>query len=460
MVSLFGVRVDSWRAVILAGGNGTRMRSEIPKMLQPICGREMVGLVSDAVIGAGFEDVVVVVPLNSSGFGDLAIGKVTLIEQSTPSGTAHAVSQVHNLMEHYHGDLLVINGDVPLITSNTITALMAHHRTSEANVTLLTCSGFPSKGMGRVLREEAGSITTIVEEAELDRNTIMSSEGNVGVYCLKSPWLWEALTELLPSQSGEIYLTDLVASAVKQGYSVDSLALEDTMEGLGVNDGIQLAKAREIMQRRVNEKWLLTGVNIMEPAFIDVTVELGPDTTVYPNTFLRGRTLIGKKCQIGPGSIIDNSVIADGCRVLLSVIEEAVLDEDVDIGPYSHIRAESHVEKNVHIGNFAEIKKSRLGSGTKLGHFSYLGDAWVGSNVNIGAGTVTCNFDGLDKHETIIEDDAFIGSDSMLVAPVRIGARASTGAGSVVTKDVPADTKVVGIPARIVSSEISQKGSK
>ena len=215
-----------------------------------------------------------------------------------------------------------------------------------------------------------------------------------------------------------------------------------------MNDGVQLARARDAMQRRINERWLLQGVTVMEPAYIDVSVYVEPDTVVYPNTFLKGETRIGRGCQIGPGSMIEDSVIADGCRVWYSVVESAVLEEGVDIGPYSHIRPETHIDRDVHIGNFVEVKKSSLGAGTKIGHFTYVGDSWVGPDVNLGAGTVTCNFDGVDKHRTVIEEGAFIGSDSMLVAPVRVGAGASTGAGSVVTRDVPAGTRVAGVPAR------------
>ena len=434
------------------------MRSNVPKVLQPICGREMVGLVADALRGAGFQDLMAIVPSNSPDVCNVMGHHASLVEQAEPLGTAHAVSQARPLLGDYQGDILVINGDVPLITPDTLSALTCHHSSAQAYVTLLACNGFPSGGMGRVVREEKGQVAAIVEEAELDGEASTASEGNVGVYCFKSPWLWGALDKLSPSSKGELYLTDLVAMAVAQGHEVGAVRLEDTGEGLGVNDGIQLAKAREVVQRRVNEKWLLSGVNIMEPAFIDVTVELEPDTTIYPNTFLRGKTVIGKGCQIGPGSIIVDSVIGDGCRVLQSVIEEAVLEEKVEMGPYGHIRPESHIERDVHIGNFAEVKKSRLGKGTQMGHFSYVGDAWVGPDVNIGAGAVTCNYDGVDKHPTIIEEGAFIGSDSMLVAPVRVGARASTGAGSVVTKDVPAGAKVVGVPARIVTGGISQKG--
>lgn len=427
------------------------MKSSVPKVLQTICGREMVGLVADSLYDAGLQDLVVVVPPDSSEVSNAVGHDAASVEQAEPLGTAHALAQARTLLEDYQGNVLVINGDVPLITPRTMSALASHHASTGAYLTLLTCDGFPSAGMGRVIRDENENVAAIVEEAELDAQTALVSEGNVGVYCFKSPWLWSALNELSPSAKGEIYITDLVAEAAIQGRKIEAILLEDMGEGLGVNDGIQLAKAREVVQRRVNDKWLLSGVYVIEPAFIDITVELESDTTIYPNTFLHGRTVIGKGCQIGPGSIIVDSVIGDGCRVLQSVIEEAVLEEGVEVGPYSHVRPESHIETDVHIGNFAEVKNSRLGKGTKMGHFSYVGDAQVGSDVNIGAGAVTCNFDGVGKNETIIEEGVFIGSDSMLVAPLRIGAGASTGAGSVVTKDVPAGAMVVGVPARIIN---------
>jgi bifunctional UDP-N-acetylglucosamine pyrophosphorylase/glucosamine-1-phosphate N-acetyltransferase len=417
----------------------------------------MVGLVSDALSTAGFESVVAVIPPDSPDIRRALGAGTTFVEQPEPLGTGQAVYCAKDLLNGYEGNLLVINGDVPLVTAGTLEKLKSAHETTRSHVTLLTSDRPHSSGLGRVMRDKYGKVASVVEEKHLTSSELVKPyQANIGVYCFRLPWLWSILGGISPS-TREIYLTDVIGLAYDRGCGIEGVDLDDPEEGLGVNDGVELATAREAIRYRVNRKWLLEGVTIMEPAYIDISVDIQPDTTIYPNTFLSGNSIIGRECEIGPGSIVKDSRVADGCRIIQSVLDDAVLEENVEIGPFSHLRAGSHIERDVHIGNFSEIKKSRLGRGTMMGHFSYIGDAWVGAEVNIGAGTVTCNFDGDSKNETIIEDGAFIGSDSMLVAPIRVGAGASTGAGSVVNKDVPAGTQVVGVPARPVKNKKIQK---
>lgn len=441
--------MDSWRTIILAGGKGTRMKSSTPKMLHNICGKPMVALVAGAISGAGIDNITVVIPQGDSRISDVIGNGQNFVEQSEPLGTGHALLEARTSFDGYNGNVLVINGDMPLVTSDTISSLVKSHESNGHQLTFLTFDSIIDKDMGRVVRGNDGEITGIVEREDLVIEAGSGHEVNIGVYCFQAPLLWDILAQLPQTNNGEIYLTSLVSMYSSMGYSVGNVALEDPLEGVGVNDGVQLANARDVMQKRINRGWLLRGVTVMEPAYIDSDVKLEQDVFIFPNTFIYGDTTIKRESQIGPGSTIVNSYISQGCKVVNSTIEGALLEEGVDVGPYSHIRPESHIGKDVHVGNFAEIKKSILGHDTQIGHFSYVGDAWVGSNVNIGAGSITCNFDGVNKNQTVIEDGAFIGSDSMLVAPVRIGAGSSTSAGSVITRDVPPASQAIGMPARI-----------
>ena len=290
-----------------------------------------------------------------------------------------------------------------------------------------------------------------VEDDQADEDIASITEVNSGVYCFRASWMWENLERLPASPRGDVLLTDLIALAVNQHMTVESLCSEDPDETLGINNRLHLARAETVLCGRLRERWMIHGVSMPDPStvYLDADVELGQDTLVLPNTHITGKTRVGTGCRIGPNSIVNNSVIGDRCRITSSLVEGSTLEEDVDVGPFSNIRPGCHLGAGVHIGTSAEIKNSRLGPGTASGHFSYIGDAHLGANVNIGAGTVTCNYDGEKKNETYIGDDAFVGCDSMLIAPVRIGARSWTGAGAVVTKDVPSDSMAVGVPARI-----------
>ena len=272
------------------------------------------------------------------------------------------------------------------------------------------------------------------------------------MYCFDAKWLWEALPRIPLSPKGEYYLTDLVGIAVEDGLPINTFSLEDADEAMGINTRIHLAQAESLLRRKINHKWMLEGVTLVDPqsTYIEAKVKIGMDTIVHPNTYLLGNTTIGEDCLIGPNAIVSDMRIGDRCKVFNSVLESAILEDDVDIGPFGHLRKGAHLAEGVHMGNFGEVKNSYLGAGTKMGHFSYLGDATVGEGVNIGAGAITCNYDGVQKHPTEIGAGAFIGSDTMLVAPLKVGEKARTGAGSVVTKEVPPKTVVAGVPARAI----------
>ena len=436
---------------------GTRMKSSTPKALHAICGKEMLLHVVDSVRGAGIRSIAVVAPPDGRPFQRALDDSILCATQRKPLGTGHALLQARSVLDRAD-NILVLYGDVPLIRASTLSRLMQHHIESEAYATILTSDSTNPDGMGRILRNDEGSIKAIVEERNADADTLAIHEVNTGLYCFRASWLWQNLDRLKPSTNGEFLLTDLIEASTAQGLTVESVLAEDPYETMGVNNRIQLAQAESVMRQRIRERWMLNGVTMPDDSsvYIDCDVVLGQDTIVLPNTHIKGKSIIESGCTIGPNSIIDNSSIGNGCEVVSSVVRDSTLEADVDVGPFSHIRSGSYIESQVHVGTSAEIKNSRLGRGTKMGHFSYIGDATLGPNVNIGAGTITCNFDGASKHETVIGRDAFIGSDTMLIAPVKIGDGASTGAGSVVTRDVPDDSTVLGVPARIRSKEVEE----
>jgi len=446
---------DDWTAIILAAGLGKRMRSKKPKALHPIAGRPMLLHVLATVRAAFDADgrdrrYVVVVGHGADQVAAVLDDDVQCVQQAEQLGTGHAVAQSERAAKG-SAHVLVLNADAPLVSPETIAGLIARHLEEKADLTFLTAVVDEARGQGRVQRDAAGRVTGIVEEAAADATTLAGKEVNVGVYCFRGDWLWPRLSRIERSAAGEYYLTDLVGMAVDNASTLVAVPVADPVEALGINDRTQLAQAEAILRDRICRQHMLAGVTIVDPSttYIDADVTIGMDTTLYPNTSLRGKTAIGEECEIGPDSRVVDSGLGARCRVVSSVIEQSTLEDGVDVGPYSHLRGGAHICSSVHIGNFAEVKNSRLGRNTKMGHFSYIGDAQVGDDVNIGAGTITCNFDGVSKHRTVIGDGAFIGSDTMLIAPVEVGAGARTGAGSVVNHDVPPNALAVGVPARI-----------
>ena len=427
------------------------MRSRTPKMLHKLCGREMVSLVADAAMQSGLSPIVAVLPPVSEAYTQALGDSVSHVVQNEPLGTGHAALQARDSLKSVD-TILILNGDVPLIRPETIQALVTKHTDTKSTLTLLTSTKTLPDGLGRIVRSEDGTVKAIVEERVADRVALDISEINSGIYCCRAKWLWASLPKLEKSSTGEIFLTDLVALAVDEKLPVRSMQVEDGSEVLGINTRIELARAEGLLRHRIREKWMLNGVSMPHPesVYIDSNAQIGIDTIIQPNTHIRGATSIGEGCEIGPNSIVSNSSIGQGCKITSSVIEQATLEDAVIVGTFSHMRPGAHLDSGVHIGNYVELKESRFAAGAAMGHFGYVGDASIGSNVNVGAGTVTCNYDGKDKHRTVVEQDAFIGCDTMLVAPVTIGAGAVTGAGAVVTKDVPPARLAVGVPAKII----------
>ena len=448
--------------VVLAAGQGTRMKSDLPKVLHPIAGRPMIQYVLDAVADLRPWRTVLIVAQGADQVRSTLGDAVSYAVQGQQLGTGHAVLQARRALEGQADAVLVLYGDMPLVSSATLLALVRTHEARAATITMLTCvRNGDTMGFARILRDGAGHVLAIVEECQAAPEQLEITELNVGVYCFDASWLWEHLPRLPLSPKGEYYLTDLVGGAAEQGRRVEASVVDDSLEALGVNNRVHLAQVEATVRQRVRESLMLAGVSMVDPGstYVDATVRVERDTIIYPNTHLQGSTDIGMNCLIGPNTIVRNSSIGDGCRVEASVIEDAIIGREVTVGPFSHLRKGAHLAEGVHVGNFGEVKDSHLGAGVKMGHFSYVGDATVGAGVNIGAGTVTCNYDGVQKHPTVIEEGAFIGSDTMLVAPVRIGARARIGAGAVVTHDVPPDSVAYGVPARVRFESGGEKGS-
>lgn len=445
----------SVEVIILAAGQGTRMKSRLPKVLHPLGGRPMVLYTIQTATLLSSKPPLLVIGHNGEQVRQLVGDAARYVVQEEQLGTGHAVAKAEALLRGRSEHVIVCYADMPLLRIETLRALYHAQLNGGTPFSLLTHLDDNPRGFGRIIRNDAGRVVSITEEALLTPEQQGIREVNDGVYCFNAEWLWNHLPHIPASPKGEYYLTDLVSIAVQAGQPVNALTIADASEVIGINTRVHLAEAEAILRKRTNEHWMLTGVTLLDPGttYIQSTVTIGPDTTILPNTHLTGQTVIGAECVIGPNTWIEASTIGDRCVIRDAVIEQAILEDDVDIGPFAHLRKGAYLERGVHMGNFGEVKNSRLRRGVRMGHFSYIGDADVGAEVNIGAGTITCNYDGKAKHQTIIGENAFIGSDTMLVAPVKIGAGAQTGAGAVVTTDVPDDALAVGVPAHIVKKK-------
>jgi bifunctional UDP-N-acetylglucosamine pyrophosphorylase/glucosamine-1-phosphate N-acetyltransferase len=437
-------------AIVLAAGQGTRMRSRVPKVLHPLAGRSLIDHVLDTLAEAGIARPVVVTGHGADAVEAAVAARAITARQEPQRGTADAVRVGMTVVPRDAATVLVTMGDAPFQPSDLFRTIVAQRDVGDPAIVLVSAHMSDATGYGRIVRDADGGAAAIVEEADADGSVRVGDEVNVGTYAFDAAWLRDALERVTASASGEQYLTDLVSMAVADGRAVRIVEAADPADATGINDRLALAAAEERMRRRIVEDHLRNGVTIVDPSTtrIDAGVEIGQDARIEPWTILEGASVVASDAVIGPNAHVRASRIGPRTRVWASVVEESTVAEDVEIGPFAHLRPGSEVGARCRIGNFAEIKNSRLGAGTQQHHFSYLGDAEIGENVNVGAGSVTANFDGTAKHRTVIGDRASIGVDTMMVAPVTIGAGATTGAGSVVNRDVAPGKKVVGVPAR------------
>jgi bifunctional UDP-N-acetylglucosamine pyrophosphorylase/glucosamine-1-phosphate N-acetyltransferase len=433
-------------AIILAAGKGTRMKSDLPKVLHQVTGKPMVNHVLSATRAINTEKTIVIVGHGATEVLGVLPEYIGYVKQEEQLGTGHAVKIAESLLKDLKGTTLVIAGDTPLIRPESLVDLFEYHQSENATATILTAIAEDPTGYGRIIREE-GHVAKIVEQKDANDFEKSVQEINTGTYVFDNQALFDALSNITTDNAqGEYYLTDVIEILKRNDEKVGAFVLDDFEESIGVNDRIALSQAEKIMRQRINHQHMVNGVTLIDPetTYIDSDVEIGYDTIIEPNVVITGKTVIGRDVRITSGSRIEDATLAHHTEIRNSTVEYSVLKEGANVGPYAHLRPSTVLHEDVHVGNFVEVKASSLGVGTKAGHLTYIGNATVGDGVNFGAGTITVNYDGKNKFNTEIEDYAFIGSNSTLIAPLSIGKNAITTAGSVITTDVLQDDVAFG----------------
>lgn len=433
-------------AIILAAGKGTRMKSDLYKVLHQVAGKSMVEHVVDAVTEAGFEKIITIVGFGAEMVKEQLGERSSYCLQEEQLGTGHAVMQAEELLADKEGVTLVICGDTPLLTAETLGRLVALHEEEQAKATVLTANADNPSGYGRVIRDASGYVRNIVEEKDANEAERAVQEINTGTYVFDNQLLFEALHQVgNDNAQGEYYLPDVISILQAQGERISAYQMDDLNESLGVNDRVALAKANQLFFKRNNEKHMRNGVTIIDPenVYIEANVQIGPDTIIEPNVHIKGDTTIGSHVRLGSGTVVRDSQIDDYVEVRSSEIEQSHVSKHADVGPNAHLRPNSNIGESVHIGNFVETKNATIGKETKVGHLTYIGDAELGERINVSCGVIFANYDGVNKAKSVIGDDSFIGSNVNLVAPVNVASQAFIAAGSTINKDVP--SKAMGI---------------
>ncbi|MGI6361810.1 MAG: bifunctional UDP-N-acetylglucosamine diphosphorylase/glucosamine-1-phosphate N-acetyltransferase GlmU [Bacillota bacterium] len=433
-------------AIILAAGKGTRMKSTLPKVLHQANGKAMISYITEAAIQSGVQEIVLVVGHEAEKVRGVLGEEFSYAMQTPQLGTGHALQCALPAISSDCQAVLVLCGDTPLLKETTIIELLAAFSGCDSACTILSTVRKDPAGYGRIIRDHEGQVVKIVEERDASEQEKAIQEVNTAIYCFSYPLLLSVINELKnDNKQQEYYLTDVIGLLTQKGHTVDTFVLEDQDEVMGVNDRVQLSYATDVLRRRKNQQLMLDGVSLVDAdhTYIEPDVQIGSDTIIEPNTFIRGKTVIGSGCRIGPNCDISDSQIGDDCQIIQSMMIGCCVADKCIIGPFSYMRPGTTLAEGVKIGGFVETKKAQIGKGSKVPHLSYMGDAEIGEGVNIGCGTITCNYDGYGKYKTIIEDGAFIGSNTNLIAPITIGRNATVAAGSSIGTDVPEEALAI-----------------